>query len=93
MLLLLLLSILIFICHYLLAAPLSWSKVASKFLQYTKHHIRTEVTGKRVNRGVRLELEIPVKYFFGDVRVVKWVENSLEKLDNELNVKVKKCIK
>ena len=51
------------------------------------------MTGKRVNRGVRLELEIPVKYFFGDVRVIKWVENRLEKLDNELHVKVKKFIK
>ena len=32
--------------------PLNWSKVASKFFQITNHHIRVEVTGKRVNRGV-----------------------------------------
>ena len=38
--------------------------MASKFLQFTNHHIRVEVTGKRVNRGVGLELEIPVNYFF-----------------------------
>ena len=43
--------------------PLNWSKVASKFLQLTNHHIRVEVTGKRVNRGVGLGLEIHAKYF------------------------------
>ena len=35
-------------------APLNWSEVASKFLQFANHHIRVEVTGKRVNRGVGL---------------------------------------
>ena len=44
--------------------PLNWSKVASKFLQPANLHIRVEVTGKRVNRGVRLGLEIPANYFF-----------------------------
>ena len=29
---------------------LNWNKMASKFLQITNHHIRVEVTGKRVNR-------------------------------------------
>ena len=43
--------------------PLNWSKVASKFLQFTNHHIRVEVTGKRVNHGVGLGFEIPVNYF------------------------------
>ena len=28
-----------------------------------------------------------------DAKVITWVENSLEKLDNELHVKVKKCVK
>ena len=37
--------------------------MASKFLQFTNHHIRVEVTGKRVNRGLGLGLEIPTKYF------------------------------
>ena len=37
---------------------LNWSKVASKFLQLTKPQIRVKVTGKRVNRGVGLGLEI-----------------------------------
>ena len=37
--------------------------MASKFLQITNHHIRAEVTEKRVNRGVELELKIPIKLF------------------------------
>ena len=31
--------------------------------------------------------------FYGDARVITWVKNSLEKLDNEFHVKVKKCVK
>ena len=43
----------------------------SKFLQFTNHHIRVEVTGKRVIGGVGLGLEISVSYFFyGDARVI-----------------------
>ena len=58
--------------------PLNWNKVASKFLQFTNNHIRVNVTGKRVNRGVELELKIPVNYFFyGDARVITWLKNSL----------------
>ena len=63
--------------------PLSWSKVASKFLQFTNHHTRVEETGKRVI--------IPVIYFLMEMQESTWVENSLEKLDNELHVKAKKC--
>ena len=68
--------------------------MASKFLQFTNNHIRVEVTGKTVNHGVGLGLKIAVNYFlYGDARFIKWVKNSLEKLDNELHVKVKKCVK
>ena len=48
--------------------PLNWNKVASKFLQFTNNHIRVNVTGKRVNRGVELELKIPVNYFFMEMQ-------------------------
>ena len=48
--------------------PLNWSKVASKFLQLTNHHIHVEVTRKRVNRGVGLGLEIPANYFFMEMQ-------------------------
>ena len=30
--------------------------------------------------------------FYGNARVITWVKNSLEKLDNELYIKVKKCV-
>ena len=61
--------------------------------QFTNQHIHVEVTGKKVNRDVGLRLEIPVNYFYSDARVITWVKNSLEKLDNEFHVKVKKCVK
>ena len=74
--------------------PQNWSKVASKFLQFTNHHIRVKVTWKTVNRGVGLGLEIPVNYFlYGDTKIMTWVKNNLQKLDNELHVKVKECVK
>ena len=44
--------------------PLSWSKMASRFLQITNYHICVEVTGKRVNHGVEMGLEISLNYFF-----------------------------
>ena len=40
--------------------PLNWSKVASKFLQFTNHHSRVEVAGKRVI--------IPVIYVFMEMQ-------------------------
>ena len=66
--------------------------MASKFLQIASHYVRVEVTGKRVNHGVELGLKIPVNAFYGNARVIKWKKNCLEKLDNELHVKVKKCV-
>ena len=38
-------------------------------------------------------LEIPVNVLYGDPEVTTWLKNSLEKLDNELHIKVKKCVK
>ena len=50
---------------------LYWSKLAFKFLQFQKHIICVAVTGKRVNRGNGIDLEIPVDYiFYGDSRVI-----------------------
>ena len=73
--------------------PLYWSKLALKFLQFRNHSIRVAVTGKRVNRGAGLGLEIPADYFFyGDSRVIAWLKNSIEKLDRCIVEKVGKCI-
>ena len=38
------------------------------------------VTGKRVNRGVGLGLEIIAKRFYGDARVTTCVKNSMGKI-------------
>ena len=52
------------------------------------------MTGKRVNRCVGLGSEIPGScLLYRDARVITWVKNSLEKLDNELHVKLKKRFK
>ena len=62
--------------------PLYWSELAFKFLVFQNHSIRVAVTGKRVNSGAGLGLEIPVDYFFyGDSRIIAWLKNSIEKLD------------
>ena len=42
--------------------PLSWSKIASKFLKITNYDIREEVTGKKVNHGIKVGLKIPLNY-------------------------------
>ena len=47
--------------------PLHLSQVMSNFLRFPNCSIRVTITGKRVNRGVGLGLEIPVHYiFYGD---------------------------
>ena len=74
--------------------PLYWSKLAFKFLQFRHHSICVAVTGKRLNRGAGLGLDISVDYFFyGDSRVIAWLKNSIEKLNRCINEKVGKCVK
>ena len=71
-----------------------WSELVNKFLKFPNHYIRVIVTGKRVNRGVGLALEIPDDYFFrGDNRVIEWFKKSIEKLDKYTNAKVEKYMK
>ena len=59
---------------------LNWSKMASKFLQVTNHHIRVEVTGKRVNCGVGLGLEITANYFLWRCKSYNMGEKQLGKI-------------
>ena len=40
-----------------------------QLFQFTSNHILVEITGKGVNGGVRLGLQILVNYFYGDARV------------------------
>ena len=52
-----------------------------KSLKFLNHHISIIVTGKRVNKGIGLKLEIPVDYFFHRYnRVIEWFKESIENL-------------
>ena len=57
--------------------PQNWSKVLSKFSQFTNHHVGLEVTGKKINHGVVLGLEISINcFFYGDARVTTWMKRA-----------------
>ena len=74
--------------------PFCWSRVATKFLQFPNHQIHVTVTRKRVNRGAGFGLEIPVNYiFYGNSRVIFWLEKNLNKLEKALSAKIEKCVK
>ena len=47
---------------------LKWSKVASKFLQFTNHHTRAEVTRKRVNHGYWIGTQNTCQLFFMEMQ-------------------------
>ena len=73
--------------------PFNWSKLASMFLKVPNSCIRATVTGKRVNRGAGLGLEIPMDYtFYGDARVVLWLEKAFKKITENIDAKVAKCL-
>ena len=62
--------------------PLYWSELANKVLKLQNHYSCVFVTGKRVNRGIVLGLEISVDYFFhGASRVTEWFKKSMKLLD------------
>ena len=52
----------------------------SKFLQFTNHHIGVEVTGKRVNHGVGLGLDIPINSFFMEMQELRHGRKELGKI-------------
>ena len=56
---------------------LNWSKVLSKLIQFTNHHVLAEVTGKRVNPGFGLGLEIQQTIFLWRYKSYYMDENSL----------------
>ena len=52
------------------------------------------MTGKRVNRGPGLGLEVPVEYIFiGDTKAIDWLFRRLANIEKELNARVDKCMK
>ena len=69
--------------------PLHLSQVMSNFLRFPNCSIRVTITGKRVNRGVCLGLEIPIHYiFYGDERVIAWVEKAIKKVNDNIAINV-----
>ena len=73
--------------------PFNGTKFASMRLKVPNSCIRGTVTGKRVNRGARLKLEIQMDYtFYGDARVVLWLEKAFKKITENIDAKVAKCL-
>ena len=49
----------------------------SKSPQFTDHHVGVELTGKRVNHGVGLGVDIHINcFFYGDARVTIWMKRA-----------------
>ena len=73
--------------------PLGLSKTLSNFLSLPASTILCIVTGKRVNRGAGLGLEIPVMYQArGHEKAIQWLEKTITKIllhGNELGSKFK----
>ena len=53
--------------------PLGFSKTFSNFLSLPASTMLCIVTGKRLNRGAKLELEIPVMY---QAKALQWLEKT-----------------
>ena len=71
----------------------NWGKLVSMFLKVPNSCIRGTVTGKRVNRGTGLGLEIPMHYtFYGDARVSLRLEKAFKKITGNIDAKVAKCL-
>ena len=61
--------------------PKSSSKMFHQFMKIPNCTIGCKVTGKRVNRGVGYDFEIPVQYrFIGAKKEVEWAEKNIKKV-------------
>ena len=61
--------------------PLGLSKTFSNFLSLPASTLLRIVTGKRLNRGAGLELEIPVMYQArGHEKAIQWLEKTTTKI-------------
>ena len=62
-------------------APQGLNKAFSNFLSLPGSTILCTVTGKKVNRGAGLGLEIPVTFQArGNVKALKWLEQATKKI-------------
>ena len=74
--------------------PLFLSKTLNKFLRLPGSYASCKVTGKRINRGIGVELEIPVEItFVGKETVTEWLKKALHRINMMIEEKVLKCKK
>ena len=53
-----------------------------------------KVTGERVNREAGYGFEIPVQFrSIGSNKAIKWAENNIKNVSENINKKVNKCVK
>ena len=52
----------------------------SKSPQFTDHHVGVELTGKRVNHGVGLGVDIPINCFFMEMQELQYGWKELGKI-------------
>ena len=73
--------------------PKNLNKLFYQFLSLPNCTISCEVTGKRVNRGERYGLEIPVKYaFLGPNKAIEWIEKRVTEIISKVAMKTKHCL-
>ena len=74
--------------------PMHLLRTSYRFLNLPDCSISATVTSKKVNRGAGDGLQIPVECrFFGDKRAVTWEKMQIEKIENNVNDKLNKCMK
>ena len=65
-----------------------------KFLFLPNHSIRVCVKGKRINRGIGYQLEIPAEYiFYGNEKAIQWPKRTLDGADGNVRKKVLRFVK
>ena len=73
--------------------PLAISKRISLFLTLPGSFLETKVTGKRINRGGGIGLEVPCKYCIsGQEKAVDWIKRKATTFLREHSLAVKKCL-
>ena len=70
------------------------SKIVFMFLSLPHWALGIFVTGKRINREGGYGLENPANiYFYGPEKTINWLENKINKIEEELKENVKHCLK
>ena len=68
------------------------SKIFKRFLMLPNCKIKCTATGKHVNHGAGYRLKIPVNFkFLGPVKAIQWAENTVKKVIQNIDQRVKHC--